>query len=240
MSSAGTDVAKPTWRELLTTDAMRKAALAAVVSGAVVLAAYLLARDALDTLCQEDGVVEYLTSFLYLAAALVFMAGAIRSPRARWWCVLFAIGFFFVAGEEVSWGQRLLGISTPESLRESNVQEELTLHNLDGVHGSVRMLGFLAFLGLYVAIPFAVARSEGLARLVRRLDFPVPARWIAPIVLVGLAFMVGPRVFGSVIFALDEVGELYLSFAALAYAWAVRGAAFAEGGVGVTPAARSG
>src|SRR4029453_13243110 len=39
------------------------------------------------------------------------------------------VGAFFVAGEEISWGQRLLGIATPEAVAEVNIQQELTLHN---------------------------------------------------------------------------------------------------------------
>ena len=38
--------------------------------------------------------------------------------------VVFAIGCFVVAGEEIAWGQRIIGYGTPESLREINEQEE--------------------------------------------------------------------------------------------------------------------
>ena len=38
--------------------------------------------------------------------------------------------FFFGAGEEISWGQRMLGFQTPETLSEVNRQEEFNLHNL--------------------------------------------------------------------------------------------------------------
>ena len=37
------------------------------------------------------------------------------------------IAFFFVAGEELSWGQRIIGIETTEYFKENNVQEELNL-----------------------------------------------------------------------------------------------------------------
>ena len=38
--------------------------------------------------------------------------------------------FFFIAGEEVSWGQRIFNIATPESIAEVNAQQETNLHNL--------------------------------------------------------------------------------------------------------------
>ncbi len=46
--------------------------------------------------------------------------------------VLFAVGFFMLFGEEISWGQRLLGFETPEAFKEINVQDEFNLHNLAG------------------------------------------------------------------------------------------------------------
>jgi hypothetical protein len=38
--------------------------------------------------------------------------------------------FFFGAGEEISWGQRILGFETPEVLTQINKQEEFNAHNL--------------------------------------------------------------------------------------------------------------
>ena len=38
--------------------------------------------------------------------------------------------FFIAFGEEISWGQRILGIETPESLEGINDQGETNLHNL--------------------------------------------------------------------------------------------------------------
>jgi hypothetical protein len=38
--------------------------------------------------------------------------------------------FFFGAGEEISWGQRILGFETPPALGQVNRQEEFNLHNL--------------------------------------------------------------------------------------------------------------
>lgn len=41
-----------------------------------------------------------------------------------------AVLYFFGAGEEISWGQRIFGINQPASLVEKNVQDELNIHNL--------------------------------------------------------------------------------------------------------------
>ncbi len=44
--------------------------------------------------------------------------------------ILAGIGLVFVAGEEISWGQRIIGFATPDYLLDNNIQEELNLHNI--------------------------------------------------------------------------------------------------------------
>ena len=44
--------------------------------------------------------------------------------------------FLFGAGEEISWGQRILGFQTPEPLSQVNRQEEFNLHNLSAWEAS--------------------------------------------------------------------------------------------------------
>ena len=46
----------------------------------------------------------------------------------------FGLLLFILAGEEESWGQRLLGIETPPSISEINAQHETNLHNLTALH----------------------------------------------------------------------------------------------------------
>lgn len=84
---------------------------------------------------RDDGPVEW-AQFNAFAIACIAGAGiAIRRFKAgyKWQALLFvgfAVAMFFVSGEEIAWGQRLLGIETPEELVEINKQEEITLHNI--------------------------------------------------------------------------------------------------------------
>ena len=41
-----------------------------------------------------------------------------------------ALLMFVFMGEEISWGQRILGFGTPEVLMEINHQQEFNLHNI--------------------------------------------------------------------------------------------------------------
>ena len=84
----------------------------------------------------EDGPVEYAGFACFLAgSALAFLAAA-RSRSARWWVLgAAALGLMLLvaAGEEISWGQRLVEFDTPSALVDGNRQDELNLHNVDGL-----------------------------------------------------------------------------------------------------------
>src|SRR5688500_7939924 len=120
-------------------------AAAAVALALVILYAWRPAL--LERLTLEDGVIEYLTAVLFLAAALVFGLAGLRGSSRGIWVLPLALACFAVAGEEISWGQRLLGLATPTGLESINVQGETNLHNIEGVHGNIRALAVLVLLG---------------------------------------------------------------------------------------------
>ncbi len=121
-----------------------------VCAGAVVAAA--LGEDAYHLYTGEDGICETLqVAFFALALFEAFrawrrLAAAGRRIDASLYLVAIA-GFVFLIGEEVSWGQRFLGWSTPEELAALNRQGETNLHNLEGAHQSVGW--FLLLIGFW-------------------------------------------------------------------------------------------
>jgi hypothetical protein len=166
-------------------------------------------------------------------AAVGFFAAAVPRGERKLWVLPPAAACFLVAGEEVSWGQRLLGMGTPEALAEVNVQGETNLHNIEGVHGIVRAVGVVVLLTLFALLPLAARQIRAVRELTDRIRFPLPPLLAGILVLTGIAFMAAPRILaGEVIFALDEVGELYV-----AAAWVVF-AASTWARAGTVPAAR--
>ena len=88
---------------------------------------------------------------------------------------------FVAAGEELSWGQRLLGLQTPPALQEINAQDEINLHNLyggrGGQNGSSR--GFQAFwVGFGVVLPALAAMFKLAGRDLGRF-LPIIPVWLA-------------------------------------------------------------
>ncbi len=96
--------------------------------GWLVVADYLLYRE----LTREDYWVENLTAlWFFLAGVLLFATAASeRNPFRLCVYVLGGIAMAFAAGEEISWGQRVFGFSTPGFLAGINDQQEFNLHNI--------------------------------------------------------------------------------------------------------------
>lgn len=90
---------------------------------------------------QDDNLVEYLQFVLLIVSSyLSFCIAIYWRKKNKILAILFlftAVACFFVAGEEISWGQRLIGLETPETIAERNLQNELTLHNVDIFFGWV-------------------------------------------------------------------------------------------------------
>ena len=139
----------------------------------VMIAAYAsltLPRGTVDQLIEEDGFYEWAGTIGLFAASVALAVAGLRLRRTRdaggmsalkpWILLVLAAGLFFAAGEEISWGQRLLGIETPDSVREVNRQDEINLHNL-GFLGNVLDVGFQLFwASMFVALPLLARFSE--------------------------------------------------------------------------------
>ena len=84
--------------------------LAHGVAAALILGPLALAYSAperYDPLMEEDRAVEWATVVLFAAAGVARVYQAARARRA--FDALVGLFCLFVAGEEISWGQRLIG-----------------------------------------------------------------------------------------------------------------------------------
>lgn len=151
------------------------------------LTAAHLAPDRYWAAVQEDRVIEWWTALLFLAAAVVAMPRALRDRR--WMDVLVALFCFFVAGEEVSWGQRLLGYTPPGAFLEHNTQQEFTLHNFRDVLGQPKWI-LAAVLVMYGVLLPGMARVGAGRRLLERVRLTAPPLALAPWFAAAVALLV--------------------------------------------------
>lgn len=109
---------------------------------------------------REDGPIEYAGFACFaVASVLAFVAAARIHPARRPALAAAALGMvlFVAAGEEISWGQRLLGVETPGVLVDGNHQDELNLHNIDGLQQRA-VVAQLAVAAFGVVLPRVVRR----------------------------------------------------------------------------------
>jgi len=179
----------------------------------------------LTWITREDSVTESVSAICYLLAAGIFFVEWIRGGFRNIFVLGYAVLFLAVGGEEISWGQRIFGVQTPAAMMEFNVQNEMNLHNIDGIHQHIRMIGLLVVLTIAVFMPLTQRWIASIRGLYARLVVPVIPLWTLPITILAFLFMAVPRVFfHETIFTLDEIGELYLSLVFLFFAIAVRAA----------------
>ncbi len=162
--------------------------------------------------CREDGLVESSEALLYFLSAIFFIV--VKRSWKNPWRLLLGLLCIVIAGEEVSWGQRFFGFSTPEALGAINLQNEFNLHNIAGVNGVVLGVGLVVFSMLSLLVPLTNRFSESWRGFYKRVKIPIFPMPAAIVVVFAMFLMAVPRLFfGVSSFNLDEVGELYLASA---------------------------
>lgn len=154
----------------------------------------------------EDNVIEWGTVFaLLLGAFISFYRSYILKPFRGWkfqvCLILLGLLFIFGAGEEISWGQRIFNISTPEFFMQHNAQHETNLHNLVVGGTKINKLVFGLILGICVAfylliLPVLYRKYEKIKKLIDDFAIPIPRGFhiIAYLVLVALVETIpGPK-----------------------------------------------
>ena len=167
-------------------------------------------------LISEDNLGE-MTSFACLLLAGVLFATrflAAAKERRNYWFLLLAVVAVFLAGEEISWGQRIIGIATPDVLREHNVQGEIDFHNFSATAMQSTYFVLTIALAFYGAVlPLAYRFSSAVRRIVRTFRLPVPSLMLMPLFIAPLVFWAGPDIVRN-----DEIVELLVALSMLGLA----------------------
>lgn len=89
---------------------------------------------------KEDHLIENLEFWVLFLGSMLIIFKTIKTKKTRpiflnLFFIFLALILFFLAGEEISWGQRVFNLTTPEKLAQINRQNEITLHNINAVQG---------------------------------------------------------------------------------------------------------
>jgi len=158
----------------------------AIVLGILVYGLVLLHKDqeAFLVWIREDGLVEWLTVvvLLIMSAFSGIMSYAFGRSQpgsgAKTVWLLLAFLCFFGAMEEISWGQRILGIESPQWFLRHNRQGETNLHNLlvFGVNINKLVFGKIlaVLIGIYLlAVPLAYRLGQTFRDFITRWGVPI-------------------------------------------------------------------
>jgi len=191
------------------------------VIGLGTVAAAALGEPAYHAWTHEDGICETF-QVLFFVLALIEAVRAFRGLLARGrkgtalLYVVAILGLCFLIGEEISWGQRIFGWSTPEDLAEINRQGETTLHNIGKAQD---MVGWaLLAIGLWgAALPWLLRPGGPLSSRLEKLSPFVPSTRLTPYFLPMLVwrlyrnFFPPPSKFTYAVVQLNEPMELLMA-----------------------------
>jgi hypothetical protein len=192
----------------------------ATLTALIALDVVILAGVALGTsekmwarLCREDGPVEWATFAAFLLAGIIYFAKMRTGPllekigRA-------AIGLFciFVAGEEISWGQRLFAFKPPDAFLERNFQQELNVHNVLMDESGLGVALESKHLVVLIAVMFALV----LPALVRIRQLSSAIKLAPPLAFLPAALVVVAAELTYPIDLTGEAAELLLGLVLLA------------------------
>lgn len=201
----------------------RRIVIAAFVYIALTYLVFLLPWSTIADLTDEDGFFEYAGSAACFIGALFFLLTYLESrPGNRFFAwqtrrnvffLLVALGLLFIGAEEISWGQRILDVQTPEALEEMNTQNEVSIHNLEvfegrGLFKKSFNLGFLALVFVYCGvIPVCYRLWHRFGVLIDHVNLPLPPPLLCLLTVVVLvSFEVIKRL--APLPMQDPVGEL--------------------------------
>lgn len=172
----------------------------------------------------ENGPVESLQALIMVGALFVslsyFFSDIKKTPVLNVWFGLAAICSFYVAGEEISWGQHLLDWTTPENWAQINDQNETNLHNTSSwLDQKPRLVLEVGIVTGTLILP--LLKKRGWLKLPKQIEILLP-----PIQLSVIAILViAPKIFEKIfelfdiaIFArLSEIQELYMFYFVFIY-----------------------
>ena len=150
----------------------------------IVIILFCFFPDLLWEAVQEDAIFENLTVFFLLVCLSICLFKVyVHMKAVRYRAVLtfsfLSLVILFVAGEEISWGQRIFNIQSGEFFMQNNTQNETNLHNLQIGDIRINKLVFTQLSTLFFALYFLFSRLlcrkfNVLKKIIESFCIPLP------------------------------------------------------------------
>ena len=179
---------------------------------------------------REDGFYEAIAAFALFAGSYIFvrawlLSGKTGSGSRNTWLLVFSIALFFLAAEEISWGQRIIGFDVPESISSENFQEDFNIHNSKRIQSSNNYISGLLtqlLVAYLIILPIALRAFPSIGDVFSATRIPVPGLAIALSATLGkMATNICYRIIYGDNFSHDilHVGEAFESVLELCLLW---------------------
>lgn len=182
-------------------------------------------NETLAVMHSEGGPHETLQAIV-IAGAFVMAARLLACMKKdnRWlvaWAGLAALCCFYVAGEEISWGQHILNWSTPEYWSGINDQNETNLHNTSSwLDQKPRLILLIGIITGGLLIPFLQKFKRAWVPEKFSVIYPPAILGVTAFFVIGvkLTALITKIVTGAPFFErASEVEELYMFYFVLLY-----------------------
>lgn len=131
----------------------------------------------------EDGFIENGSAIFLLSSSLLLLYRLFKFFKHKdlfWKIGILAMSlvFFFGAGEEISWGQRIFNVESSQYFIENNAQGETNLHNLVVEDTKINKLIFSQLLTVVLVIyliiaPFLYRKFDWVKNLANKFAVPI-------------------------------------------------------------------
>ena len=139
---------------------------------------------------QEDGLYESFAVLVCLFGSVIsfvtFYYSGDKLIKRNSWLLLFSIALLGLAGEEISWGQRIFDLEIPAEVLQSNFQNEFNLHNAKFIQTSNNLLSVILtqlLVAYLIIFPLGLAIFPSINKFFRKIRIPVPSLLVAFIAL---------------------------------------------------------
>lgn len=188
-------------------------------------------HNTLDILHSETGPHELFQFVIIFIALLISLRGlmGIHWQTQKWlgaWFALAGLCCFYVAGEEISWGQHTFDWATSDYWLEVNDQGETNLHNTSSWLDQKPRL--ILELGIYVGgiiLPLLARFKPAWLPARFAIIYPSPQLFVTALLVLGpkMVDVAGEVFIGHPIFTrVSEVQEIYMFYFVALYLWVLK------------------
>ena len=203
----------------------------AVIACTVLSLYYFIDEEFFSWFAEEDHFSENMSALFLLVTGVILIVNSFykikkgRRFRQEVLFILFGLMFVFAFGEEISWGQRIFDLATPEFFLKYNAQQELSFHNLFFFHTSLYNPNTLVDVFVFIMgimIPILCFRSKRVRRTLDKINFPIIQLSFIPIFSMGLIFgLTMIQITDHHLFAPNEIKEFIYCIGFFLYSIAV-------------------